>query len=335
MPYYFQQVASLKPNKCSHTTVCLNPRKKRRVSLKSLSNLAVKGSSAILSKQSKSKIETYINWIIAQAKRKQVYCKIENQYFSFRVNFITLTLPSKQVHSDKEITKLCLNQLLTEMRKLNKNLHYFWRAEKQSNGNIHYHLLTDTYYHYKLLRQDWNRITAKLGYIDSYKREFEHLTFEEYYCRYSPDGSKSKKEARKVWQNQKRIGWSNPNSTDVHAIKNIKDLAAYVAKYCAKDDEHKQVIGRRYGCDTNTRQNSDFKIYEGDRAFNQLRSLVIAKSEFTFNHEYGSVSWGRFHSEILKQNNSLSFAYKQHLSKFNRAYSAQKLINKGKVHQSI
>ena len=44
--------------------------------------------------------------------------KRTNLFTTYKIGFVTLTLPSEQRHTDNEIKKYCLNQLLIELRKL-------------------------------------------------------------------------------------------------------------------------------------------------------------------------------------------------------------------------
>jgi len=174
-----------------------------------------------------------------------------------KVTFITLTLPSSQVkeitdnepifyHSDKLIKEKCLNQLFIEGRKkwgLNRKI---WKAEKQKNGSLHFHILADCYIDYKELRTVWNRIINKLGYVDRYKQQFENMTFAEYLQFRSKEKRNNelpndfKKRIKKVYDEQKAQNWLNPNSTDIHSLykskdgKPIKNVGAYIAKYTAK-----------------------------------------------------------------------------------------------------
>lgn len=82
--------------------------------------------------------------------------------------FITVTLPSDQVHPDKEITRKCLGPFLEWLKRSHGMEHYFWRAESQENGRIHYHILTDRYIRGEDLQAAWNKCVNKLGYVDRY-----------------------------------------------------------------------------------------------------------------------------------------------------------------------
>jgi hypothetical protein len=82
--------------------------------------------------------------------------------------FLTVTLPSEQIHPDKVITRTCLGPFLQHLKRAHGIEHYFWRAESQENGRIHYHILTDRYIRGEDLQAAWNAAINKLGYVDRY-----------------------------------------------------------------------------------------------------------------------------------------------------------------------
>lgn len=119
--------------------------------------------------------------------------EIKRQYDPGRAYpvMVTVTLPSDQVHPDKEITRKCLHPFLAWLKRSHGIEHYFWRAESQQNGRIHYHILTDRYIRGEDLQVAWNRSINKLGYVDRY---YDHT------------------------------GEAEPPSTEVHAIRDrVKD----------------------------------------------------------------------------------------------------------------
>ena len=82
--------------------------------------------------------------------------------------FITLTLPSAQVHDDRVIRRECLDPWIKWMKRAHGITHYFWRAEAQVNGNLHYHVLVDRYIAAEDLQVSWIKAVNRLGYVDRY-----------------------------------------------------------------------------------------------------------------------------------------------------------------------
>lgn len=82
--------------------------------------------------------------------------------------FVTLTLPSTQVHTDAEINRACLQPFLQRLKRDYEIENYFWRAEAQENGNLHFHLLVDRYIPKRYLQLTWNMSIEALGYLTAY-----------------------------------------------------------------------------------------------------------------------------------------------------------------------
>ena len=132
----------------------------------------------------------YHNFTISEHARKTMILKIQWLYFmaksrykksitgkeihNFKLNFITLTLASKQVHPTAQITKECFNQFMVELRERYKIENYVWRLEFQKNGNVHYHIVTDCYTDFHIVQKVWNRCQEKLGYVTAYQKK--HVT---------------------------------------------------------------------------------------------------------------------------------------------------------------
>ena len=83
--------------------------------------------------------------VLAIASRRRVVRASSGKLISHLNTFITLTLPAEQSESDQFVTKNILGNFLDRCRKLSLLNNYVWRTEKQKNGNIHYHIITDTY----------------------------------------------------------------------------------------------------------------------------------------------------------------------------------------------
>jgi hypothetical protein len=144
------------------------------------------------------------------AVERLIYRPDFKEPLKFRINFITLTLPSAQGNfSDKDIhTKIFLPWLRYCQRRFGLNL-YIWRAERQKNGNIHYHLLTNTWIDKHELTKTWN-----------------------YHC-----------DKLKLWREYKRKhGEKQAPSTNVKNASNEKEVAEYIRKYVRKKSNAKDKV---------------------------------------------------------------------------------------------
>lgn len=128
--------------------------------------------------------------------------------------FATLTLPSPQRHCDKKIKRDCFDPFLKELKKEYNVRHYIWKAEPQKNGNIHFHLLIGHYIDAIELRLIWLYHINKLQYVNEFQRV--HKSF-------------------------------LPNATDIHALRKIRNVTAYIGKYMSKNEVGRAICGHTWG----------------------------------------------------------------------------------------
>ncbi|QJW92486.1 hypothetical protein HNV11_23735 (plasmid) [Spirosoma taeanense] len=248
--------------------------------------------------------------------------------------FVTLTLPARQMHDDNFIKRNLLNRFIINLKLQSGVEHYFWRAEPQKNGNIHFHLLVDRWIHWRSIRHDWNKILAEHGYIEAYKKvqEAKHAKGytpdrKEYFARLNAlrefsqhtkqpfdqkaAGVKVQAAMRKAYEEGIKTGWTDPNSTDIHAIEKVESLTAYVVKYVTKTDgadkvrdlnedqteeitttRVRKIDGRIWGCS------------DGIRNLNHFEEAIAEEVDFqTFTYDNQAFDFIRhLESEAEKKN---------------------------------
>lgn len=200
-----------------------------------LSNFAIKANPFILSRSSKRKLFDSINLLYTLSTKRNVKMRNGKSIFNFRASFITLTLPSKQMHSDTFIKKSCLNQLFVELRAFYDFKNYVWKAELQKNENIHFHIITDSYIDYQALRRRWNRILEKHGYVSAYSEKMNSLSFADYHKLRNKYSECAIEKSSSAYYKGRSDNWKNPNSVDIKSVRNKKNLAAYLGKYVSKN----------------------------------------------------------------------------------------------------
>lgn len=170
-----------------------------------------------LSPKAIKNIKNAINWLLLSADKKRVYHKTTQRTFQFKISFITLTLPdTAESVNGTDFQKKLLNPFLVYLRKYHNLKNYVWKMELQKNGKLHCHLTCDAFLHYGILRTTWNRILSNNGLLEDFKRSFGH---------------------------------SNPNSTDIHSVYKVRNIAAYLAKYMSKQSkDFESYKGRIWGC---------------------------------------------------------------------------------------
>ena len=168
-----------------------------------------------LSASGRKTMQLKINWLYFLAKSRYKKNLEGKEIFNFKMNFMTLTLPSKQVHPTAVITKEAFNQFLTEVRERFKMDNYVWRIEFQKNGNVHYHIVTDTFCEFAIIQKIWNRCLSKLGYIAAYHKKHAFMSLNDYVSEYSCNGKTPFDVLKKRYLRGKQLNWSAPNSVDV------------------------------------------------------------------------------------------------------------------------
>lgn len=190
-----------------------------------------------ISEQSHKNIMQKINWLYFLAKSKSIKTISGKEIYNFKINFITLTLPSKQIHPTNVITSQCLNQFITEMKKLYNIENLVWRLEFQKNGNVHYHICTDVYLDYYIVLKHWNRIINKLGYVDIYAQKHQNMSLNDYIKTYNKGNKNDFNVMKSRYLKGRQFNWQVPNSVDVKPVTSGKQIAFYISKYFSKKDK--------------------------------------------------------------------------------------------------
>lgn len=240
-----------------------------------------------------------LDYLLFLANEKVVDIRNSGRILNFKVAFVTLTLPSSQVHDDKEIINKCLNPLLLELKSRYSVSNYLWRAEKQLNGNIHFHLLVDKFIPWSELRDRWNRIVNRIGYVDRYRDEMKEFHRAGFRVREKLLAKWDYKSQIKAYQKGKLNDWSSPNSTDIHSIRKIKNVKAYVTKYMTKppkldhetgelfDSEIKQT-GRVWGCNHELSNVQGAQIYVDWSVSDIMTEICMQNSVHFYKGDYFS-----------------------------------------------
>lgn len=171
-------------------------------------------SKGFVSNKAATRIKNAVNWMLLLTDKKRIYSKKERSTFTFYLNFITLTLPEDQKHTDEELKEVLLIPFIEWMVKTQDAKMWFWKAERQSNGRIHFHITSHVFIHWKSIRKKWNYLLAKNGYYKVFQ-----------------DGTKK----------------DSVSGTDIRAAKNAEQVGSYLSKYASKNDMIKLKIRRPVG----------------------------------------------------------------------------------------
>jgi len=194
------------------------------------------------------KIQKAVNYMVWMVPRRKYFTTADGRAGNYFLSFITLTLSSDQIHSDYEIKQHCLEPFLNEMRKRWKISNYIWRAEKQANGNLHFHIVSDRFIWWSDLRNSWNFYQEKLGYISRYRDSQKAWHAGGFKIRESLEARWSRPNQIKAYKSGQLNDWNSPNSTDVHSLKTVNSVRSYICKYITKSEDRQNISGRLWSC---------------------------------------------------------------------------------------
>lgn len=214
-------------------------------------------------------LKSKINWLYYLSKSKKIKTYNGKDIFNFKIGFITLTLPSKQNTCTKDVTQSLLNPFLTEIRQRTGMENYVWRLEFQKNGNVHYHIVTDTYLDYHLVKKIWNRLLNSKGYIQPYQDKMNKLLLSDYIDLYKYNTKYQYSDLVKNYARNKRENWSQPNSVDVKPVISNKAIANYISKYFSKDS-NENPIKNELDTDENSKS---LRLWFCSRSLSKLKSV--------------------------------------------------------------
>lgn len=186
----------------------------------------------------KKRMQKAITLLIQSTPYKYQQHPVSGRIVCHKLSFITLTTPAhEKSHDAKYCHKHLLEPMLRELRRKHGMKSYIWKAEYQSNGQIHYHLTTEIMINHTTLRERWNKLLNENGMLDQFFSENGHR---------------------------------NPNSTDIHAVYKINNLEAYLVKYICKEYQNEEKLtGKVWDCSKNLKQGTYFKT-ELDYSTHQL-----------------------------------------------------------------
>lgn len=213
----------------------------------------------ILSPGAKKRMSRAVDVLILGARKKYAISPKTGRRFSFYLSFITLTVSSKRIVKHSEAKVRLLHPFLRWLRRTCKANAYVWKAELQARGQIHYHVITDCFVDYRVLRSKWNELQQRAGYLDDFYREHGHF---------------------------------DANSTDIHAVFDEKQVGNYLKKYFWKDyyqkkeedgvwdmeegkEESERIIdGKVWDCSVNLKQAKYFSVEFNDDIEKSLQKAM-------------------------------------------------------------
>lgn len=219
-----------------------------------------------MSDQTRKKVKRIVESWISAITIGTGQARMARRNLSKYVTFVTLTLSAKQEHTDQELKRELLNYFLINASRQFKVGEYIWVSEKQKNGNIHFHIIFDKFIHWKRVRRLWNLSQERLGYVSKF---------------------------------EKKHGHRNPNSTDIHALRKIKNVTGYICKYLTKEANAHKVEGRLWATTRTLARAQYFRSVADSRCVAALKFLENCGSCKVVVLEYCTFILGDIY-ELLK-----------------------------------
>ena len=274
-------------------------------------NLANNQHNGKISATAYKKIKKAIDYTVYLAAPKSLPDTIHGKNFKFRLNLITLTLSSPQSHSDNDIKNKVFQPMLNTFRDKYGVINYIWRAEKQGNGNIHFHVITDKFIPWNELRNSWNKHQNKLGYIDRYRSIQENWHRHGFQIRTEFLSHWSEEKQREAWKNGTKTEWNNPNSTDVHSLRTVTNIKSYFVKYLTKDNQsaydqqsnsgqYSNLAGRLWGCSSRLSNIKGARADLDSQLSEELQKLTADKDIKNFKSDFFAISYINMETLIRK-----------------------------------
>lgn len=150
----------------------------------------------------RKRLMSAIDILIQRNPTRKIWNPISESEHDFSINFITLTIASDIAIGARQGYDLLLSKWIRYMRDKYGMKEYVWKAELQQRGQIHYHILSNCFIPWQVIRWKWNKVQREAGLLDDWARE--HHNF-------------------------------NPNSTDIHVMEKLDNVMDYISKEIGKD----------------------------------------------------------------------------------------------------
>lgn len=199
-----------------------------------------------LSSGSRKSLGLACEHLLFSARPKRIRNRHTGHVFTHRASAITLTLPSQQIHCDKTIKEVCLNNFLQCLRSQHYMSSYVWRAEVQKNGNLHFHIITPEHIDMDDIRRYWNQSTELLGYCSRYSSDHLRLP---------------------------------PPSTEIKEVKSFRDCARYLRKYMSKGSQGRPICGAQWDASQSNKGYQPASVQIDSRISEELNFLIRSNTK--------------------------------------------------------
>lgn len=238
----------------------------------------------------RKRIGRAIDLLIQISKPRYGINEVTGKRQRHQLSYITLTIPGETMITAEEGYHKLLKHFLQWLRRTKKAGSYVWKAELQERGQLHYHITTPAWIHYQEIKDKWNNLLRSNGFTEKYHKEHGH---------------------------------HNPNSTDVHEVYQVKNLAAYLKKEFCKAVQNHPTAGKIWDCSVNLKDNGYFELELDLQLINNIYKDVQAGKldvvELDQCRIYKAADKRRVQEPLTLQQIQTYKSYIEHVSKYERS----------------
>jgi hypothetical protein len=164
--------------------------------------------SGTMTEGAKKRMARAITLMCQATKPRWIKNEVSGKWQYHRLSFITLTVSSKKNITHRRAVPILLKPFLRWLREVKNVSMVIWKQEFQERGQLHYHITCPEFIHWEAIRNKWNALQREAGLLDDFAAEHGHF---------------------------------NPNSTDIHETRAMKNMAHYMTKELAKTIDGKRL----------------------------------------------------------------------------------------------
>ena len=163
-----------------------------------------------MTQHARKRLGCAIDVLIQRNPKRRIENTVTKNMMDFQLNFITLTVPNHRYITASQGYERLLGKWVRYMRDKYGFQEYIWKTELTQNGQPHWHITSNTFIPWPVIRWKWNSLMKQERLLDRYA---------------------------------KKNGNFNPNSVDVHKVESIVDMQKYLSKEFGKSQFHSVLNG--------------------------------------------------------------------------------------------
>lgn len=188
------------------------------------------------------RIARTVGVFVQKSPTRVIFNDVLQKKVRFKLSFLTLTVPDLTDNNASEYYRILLKPFLRYIKNRFGVTDYIWKAEIQSRGSIHYHLTLNQFIPYTFILDKWNELLDANNLMENFKLKYGH---------------------------------NNPNSIDIHSVRNISNIEAYLVKYISKGDKNGYTFrGKVWGCSESLQKAKYYADWLNDKAKENIDTLI-------------------------------------------------------------